>query len=290
MRLTRGETIFQFINAVFIIAFSLTILLPFIHLLSISFSPPGEAARWGLKLLPAHPTLSGYRKVFISESIWRGYMVTTLRTVVGTAFSLILTALGGYVLSKRYIPHRVFWTSIIVFTMFFDGGLIPKFLLVRSLGLIDSFWALILPNAIKAFHVLIMRNFFMTIPISLEESARIDGTSDLRILASIMMPLSKPVLATVGLWIAVFHWNSWFDCLVYIRDPLKFVLQIVLRRIVLTGADEASVTLIMDDTEISSTETVKAASIFVVTVPILCVYPFVQKYFVRGILVGSLKG
>ena len=291
IRRTRGERVFSACNYMLMAIFGISILFPFIHLLAISFSTSTEAARFGLHLIPKHVSTEAYRKVFSSEFIYIGYMNTIIRALFGTILSLFLTAFGGYVLSKKYIPHRSFWTIFIVFTMFFSGGLIPTFLLVRDLRLLDSRLALILPGAIQAFHLLIMRNYFMTIPTSLEDSARMDGASDLRILLSIYMPVAKPMLATVALWLVVGHWNAWFDCLIYIRNVDKFVLQIVLRRIVLEGTQEMlDMNTGIDDAGSSSPDTVKAAAIYVATLPILMVYPFIQKHFVKGIMIGSLKG
>jgi putative aldouronate transport system permease protein len=198
--------------------------------------------------------------------------------------------LAAYPLSKPYFPHRSFWTGIIVFTMFFDGGLIPTFLTVQGLGLVNTTGALIFPKLIDTFSLLIVRNYYMSIPNALEESARIDGAGDLRILFRIILPVSTPIIATVALWTIVNHWSWWFDSMIYMLDARKHVLQVVLRRIVLEGtmqmmdlgglAEEATV----------NPDTVKAATIIVATFPIICIYPFMQKYFIKGILIGSLKG
>ena len=291
IRRSRGEVIFSFFNGVFLVLFSMSIILPFLHILSVSFSSASEAARLGLHLYPREFSLTAYRRVLSSIYIWRGYLNTIIRTAFGTALSLSMTAAGGYVLSKKYIPHRVFWTALVVFTMFFSGGLIPVYLLVQSLGLIDSYLALILPSAVSAFNLLIMRNYFMTIPQSLEESARIDGTPEWRILVSIIMPIAKPMLATVGLWITVWHWGAWFDCLIYMRNPDKFVLQILLRRIILEGTQEIlNMNMGEDVKQTAYPDSVRGAAIFVTTLPIMLVYPFIQKHFVKGIMVGSLKG
>lgn len=285
-----GERVFGICNAAFMVLLSATIVLPFLHLLGQSLSSPDEAMRAGLHFVPRQVSLEAYAKVLRSEFIGLGYMNTLIRTVFGTAISLLLTAVGGYVLSKRYFPHRTFWTALIVFTMFFSGGLIPGYLLVRSLGLIDRYLALILPGAVGAFNLIIMRNYFMTVPESLEESARIDGTSDLRILFSIVMPLSKPMLVTVGLWIAVGHWNAWFDCMIYIRSANKYVLQVILQKIILEGSNQMVDFNLGEDQRSASPESIKAASIYVATLPIMLVYPFIQRYFVQGVLIGALKG
>lgn len=197
-------------------------------------------------------------------------------------------------LSKRYFPHRTFWTLFIVFTMFFSGGLIPNYLLVKELGLLDTYASMILPGLISAYNMVIIRNYFQSLPEEIEESCLIDGAGRFRIFLQFVLPLSKPILATVALWLVVGHWNSWFDVLIYISDDTKFTLQIVLRRIILTGSKEildtsAAASAAQNESVVSS-EGLKAACIFVTTFPILCAYPFVQKFFVKGIMIGSLKG
>ena len=269
--------------------FSASIVLAFIHLLSISFSPSYVATKGGFHLWPEDFTLENYAEVFANSFIWSGYKNTIIITIVGTVVQLCFTSMGAYVLSKKYFPHRNFWTFFIVFTMFFSGGLIPSYLLNKNLGLMDNMLVLFLPGLVSAYNLVIMRNFFQTLPEEVEESAMIDGAGRFRIFLSIVIPMSKPILATVGLWLAVGFWNSWYDVLLYITDESKFTLQIVLRRILLTGSKE-----IMEFTstaqEMVSSEGLKAASIYVATIPILLVYPFLQRYFVKGINMGSLKG
>ncbi|MNI39980.1 Inner membrane ABC transporter permease protein YcjP [compost metagenome] len=199
--------------------------------------------------------------------------------------------LGAYALSKKYLPHRNFYTMLIVLTMFFSGGLIPTFLLIKSIGLYDTRWALIIPGLINTFYMIIMRNFFMELPQELEDSAKIDGANDIQILARIVVPVSKPILATIGLWVAVHHWNEWFQALIYIQDQSKIVLQILLRRLIVENDDLQMRELMSQATEDEVVaETVKSAVLMIATIPILVVYPFIQKYFVKGIMVGSLKG
>ena len=269
--------------------FSASIVVAFIHLLSISFSPSHVATKGGLHLWPKDFTLKNYQEVFKNKFIWTGYKNTIIITIIGTVVKLGFTAIGAYVLSKKYFPHRNFWTFYIVFTMFFSGGLIPTYLLNKYIGLMDNLWVLVIPGLISAYNLVIMRNFFQSLPEEVEESAMIDGAGRFRIFYAIVLPMSKPILATVGLWLAVGHWNSWYDVLIYITDETKFTLQIVLRRILLTGSKE-----IMEFTsttqEMISSEGLKAATIYVATLPILCAYPFLQKYFVKGINMGSLKG
>ena len=278
-----------FIIYLLLALFSASIVVAFVHLLSISFSPSHVATKGGLHLWPKEFTLKNYQEVFKNKFIWTGYKNTIIITIIGTVVKLGFTAIGAYVLSKKYFTHINFWTFYIVFTMFFSGGLIPTYLLNKYIGLMDNLWVLVIPGLISAYNLVIMRNFFQSLPEEVEESAMIDGAGRFRIFYAIVLPMSKPILATVGLWLAVGHWNSWYDVLIYITDETKFTLQIVLRRILLTGSKE-----IMEFTsttqEMISSEGLKAATIYVATLPILCAYPFLQKYFVKGINMGSLKG
>lgn len=285
--------IFDYLFYLLLILLCITILLPFIHLFSISLSPSHVATSFGLHLIPREITFDNYGKVFSSKYIWLGYKNTIIRTVFGTFFQLLITSMGAYVLSKKFFPHRTFWTFIIVFTMFFGGGLIPNYLLVKQLDLINRYAAMILPGLVSAYNLVVMRNFFSSIPDDYEESCMIDGANRFVIFFRIIIPLSMPILATVGLWLVVGHWNAWFDVLLYIQNDKKFTLQIILRRIILSGTqqlvDMTTGGVFYEETA-SSPEGLKAASIYVATIPILCSYPYVQKYFVKGIMLGSLKG
>ena len=272
-----------------------SIVICFWHLLNLSLSPSYIATKGGLLLYPKDATLDNYARVIGNRYIWVGYKNTILRTVVGTVLQLFFTSMGAYVLSKKFFPHRTFWTVFIVFTMFFSGGLIPSYLLVKELGMIDSYASMILPGLISAYNMVIVRNYFQSLPEEIEESCLIDGAGRFRIFLQFVLPLSKPILATVALWLAVGHWNSWFDVLIYIQnDPNKFTLQIVLRRIILTGSkeilDTSAAANAAEMESVVSSEGLKAACIFINTLPILCTYPFVQKFFVKGIMIGSLKG
>ena len=273
----------------------LSIVVAFWHLLNLSLSPSYIATKGGLLLYPKDPTLDNYARVIGNRYIWLGYKNTLIRTVIGPAPHLFFTPMRAYVLSKRFFPHRTFWTLFIVFTMFFSGGLIPTYLVVRDLGLLDTYASMILPGFISAYNLVIMRNYFQSLPEEIEESCLIDGAGRLRIFLQFVLPLSKPILATVALWLVVGHWNSWFDVLIYINDDTKFTLQIVLRRIIITGSKEildtsAAASAAQMESAAVSSEGLKAASIYVATLPILCAYPFVQKFFVKGNMIGSLKG
>jgi putative aldouronate transport system permease protein len=279
-------TLFDFFNGLLMLLFTLSIIFPFWHLLVISLESPQHATSSGIHIWPSQWSLANYKEVIFNKFIWNGYKNTLIRTIFGTAIQLFFTALAGYALSKRFFPHRSFWTLFIVFTMFFSGGLIPTYMLIRSLKLFDTYTVMILPGLIGAYNLVLMRNFFMSLPEEVEESCMIDGAGRFTIFFKIVIPISMPIIATISLWLAVGHWNAWFDVLLYVRDTKMFTLQIILRRIIQTGTDEM---LDMDDVK-ASTEGVKAASIFIATLPILCVYPYIQKYFVKGIMVGSLKG
>ncbi|GAA3399625.1 carbohydrate ABC transporter permease [Paenibacillus hodogayensis] len=289
MKLHKGH-LFDVVNAAFMIAFCATTLFPFVHLLSLSLST-GNVPLTTIHLIPPEMTLANYKKVFTNEFVLSGFMNTLLRTVLGTALSLAATIFAAYPLAKRFFPHRTFWTGFIVFTMFFSGGLIPNYLLIKNLGLMNSVWALVLPSLVSAFSLVIARNFFMAIPESLEESAKIDGANDIVILFRIVVPISMPIIATLALWTAVSHWNAWFDSLIYMTDSHKQVLQVVMRRIVLLGTKDMMDLNSYEDPNLAvNPETIKAATLMVTIIPIVMFYPFLQKYFVKGVLVGSLKG
>jgi putative aldouronate transport system permease protein len=285
---TKAEIAFDIIVTIIMLLFCITTLFPFIYLLSLSITSP-EVSLTTIHLIPPKIDFSNYKVVLAASDIGSGFKNTIIRTVLGTSVQLLAIICTAYPLSKKYFPHRGFWTTMLVFTMFFSGGLIPSYLLVKNLHLFNSVWALILPGLIPTYTMLIVRNFFMGIPDSLEESARIDGANDITILFRIVLPLSMPIIATVILWQAVGHWNAWFDSLIYIQDTKKQMLQNVLRRIVLAGSQDAFASTGMD-VNVTSPESLKAATIMVVIFPILCIYPFAQKYFVKGVLVGSLKG
>ena len=199
-----------------------------------------------------------------------------------------MTSCGAYPLSKKYLPNRNFWTTIVLIPMFFGGGLIPSYLLMRLLHLTNTIWALILPGLVSSYNLILVRNYMMSLPDSLEESAKIDGANEIVILFRIILPLSKPILDTIALWIAVAHWNAWFDCLIYITKKELIVLQVVLYQVINAGSQQVVTGSL--STDVVYPEILKACTIMVTTIPIIMVYPFAQKYFIKGIMVGSLKG
>lgn len=289
--LTRGEKVFLVINNILMVLLCCIMVYPVLFVVGRSVTPDMERALHPMRLIPSTFDWTGYKFILSSGSnIINSYTTTIMRTLIGTSLNIVFTTLLAYPLSKKYYPPRKVLTSLIVFTMWFSGGLIPSFLLNKSLGLLNNFWVYILPGLVNAFNLVIMRNFFMQIPDSLEESAKLDGANDLRVFFSIYLPLSTASLATITLFYAVYHWNMWFDSMLYMNKKEMWTMQYTLRQLIdsATVTDLATVGTAMDN--IPPAETVRMATIVVATVPILCVYPFLQKYFVKGMLVGSVKG
>jgi putative aldouronate transport system permease protein len=288
---TKGEKIFDTSNTILMFLICFTTLYPFYHLFITSISGLDSNNVVNLSLIPKGIDFEAYKRVFESPFIAYGFVNTIKRLFVGVTLSVIFMITTAYPLSKKLLPHRTFFIGIIVFTMFFNGGLIPMFLLIKKLEFTDKIWALVLPVLIPTYSMIIMRNFFASLGDELEESAKLDGANDITILIRIIVPLSKPIIATVTLWTAVWHWNAWFDSMIYMTAAKKQVLQMVLRRVVLEGSSQMMDTNSgYDELNIANPESIKAATIYVATLPILMFYPFLQKYFVKGIMVGSLKG
>lgn len=289
-KMSKGEKIFAAVNFLLLGILGLLALYPFVFTLSLSLSSAAEASRDSLHLYPRDVSFMAYKMVLSNQEILTGYMNTLIRTVLGTAATVFFSCLCAYPLSKKDLPHRGFFTFMILFTMIFSGGIVPTYLLVKNLGLIDSYLAYILPVLTGAFNVIIIKNFFQQVPQSLAEAAEIDGAGDFQTLFRIYIPLSKPVLATVALWTAVTHWNMWFDALIYINSDKLQVLQTFLRRIVIeSSTDLIEKGLVNPDVTMFTPETIKAATVIITILPIMMVYPFVQKYFVKGIMLGGVK-
>jgi len=273
-------------------------LYPFLYVVFASFSNPELLVKHkGLLLLPEGFTLQGYTFVFRNPNIYSGYLNTIYYVVVGTLYNMVMTCLGAYVLSRKDWLLKTPMMVMITFTMFFSGGLIPSFILVKNLGMMNTRAALIIPGAISTYNMIIMRTSFMQIPSGLEESAKLDGANDLQILWHVVLPVSKAVLAVITLFYAVGHWNSWFNASIYLRKRELFPLQLILREILIennTSAmlDNASAQTLQDlaTNKAWYKELVQYSTIVVSTVPILFIYPFVQKYFVKGVMIGSIKG
>ena len=295
-RITISEKIFRIFNIIILLLFALVILIPLWSVTMNSFVTEAEISRRGVFILiPEKWDLSAYKILLGSRSnIYNAYKNTLFITIVGTACNLLLTIPLAYGLSKKNLKGRLPIIAMIFFTMLFNGGLVPKFLLVKHIGLLNSLWALIVPTLIVTWNMFIMRNFFYAIPQGLEEAAFIDGANQLQILIKVVLPLSTPAIATIGLFYAVGHWNSWFPAILYITDTSKLPMQNILRNIVaslsansLQDADAA----VYDSIGVRPpSQAIKSATIIVSTVPILLVYPFIQKYFVKGVMMGSIKG
>ncbi len=293
-RKSPGEIVFDVFNAFLLILFCLTIFYPFWNTLLISMASGSDVNSLGFRFWITSWNLNAYRLAFSKYGhVGIAYLNSIFRTVVGTIAGVIVTLLAAYPLSKRDIPGRNLMTIYILITMFFSGGLIPTYLLIRNIGLFNTRAALILPLLVQGYYVIIMRNFLMTIDPAFEESAFMDGANYLQILVRIIVPLSKPVIATIALWIAVWHWNQWFDALIYLSSERKIVLQLLLRRMIqqMTLLQNEEMQRFMDIEEVAlPTQSVRAAITILTMGPIIFFYPFLQKYFIKGIFLGSLKG
>lgn len=278
---------FRLINGIILAMISLMTLYPFLYVIFASFSDPVKLmGNSSLLLKPLGFSLNAYKKVFVNPSIYSGYLNTIFYVAAGTLVNILATCMAAYVLSRKQFMLRRFLTIMFIFTMYFNGGVIPSYLLIKDLGLINSRLSLILPGAVSTFNLMIMITGFEGIPQSLEESARIDGAGDWTILFRIIMPLAKPTIMVILLYYAVGHWNSWFNAMIYLRDADKMPIQIFLRDI-LTRSQLGAMTGQTDVEDVG--QTIKYATIIVSTVPILCIYPFIQKHFVKGVMIGAVK-
>jgi putative aldouronate transport system permease protein len=288
-----GERLFDFFNIIFLMFLIFITIYPLLYTVFASLSDSNElTSHIGLLWRPLGTNIKAYILVMRSPNIITGYKNTTIYVFAGTAINLFLTSLGAYVLSRREFYIKKMMMFGIVFTMFFSGGIIPNYLLVKYLGMMNTMWAIIIPTAIITWNLIIMRTYFMSIPYDMEESAIIDGANDFKILIFIILPLAKPIIAVMILFYSVNHWNSWFHAMLYLRDRELLPLQIFLREILFAYAyremgmlaDEAST----DYENVS--RTIMYATVVISTLPILAVYPLLQKYFVKGVMIGALKG
>lgn len=285
---TVGSRLFNILNATILTIIALFTVLPFIHVIGSSFATGAEIAAKRFLLFPTKFTLSAYKYIFSTNTMFKAVSVSIFVTVVGTLWSMFFSVLTAYGLSRRDLVGRRAINFFIVFTMLFSGGLIPTFIVVKQTGLLDSLAALIIPVTINVFNMIILRTFFRNLPDSLEESAKIDGCSDFGILFRIILPLSLPALATISLFYAVTYWNTYMHAILYLSDAAKWPVQVLLRQIVVLATGMA-----YDSTEYTDvpppSQSVKMAVIVVATLPILLVYPFLQKHFAQGALLGSVK-
>ncbi|MCS7460075.1 carbohydrate ABC transporter permease [Paenibacillus doosanensis] len=292
MRESLGERIWQFGLNIVMLLLSIVTLYPFWHVLMYSLSDPKLAMGGGLFLWMKGFSLSSYEMLLHSKGIFQAYGNSIFRLVIGTAINIVFTAMLAYPLSVQRFVGRNAITLLIFFTMLFSGGMIPNYLIVKELGMINSLWSLIIPGAISAWNLIIMKNYFQSLPPELEESANIDGAAPMRILFSIILPVSAPVIAAIALFYGVAHWNSYFDAILYINSDSKQVLQVFLRTMLMSS----SLQQVQGTENFASTiglvteESVKMATVVASVIPMLVVYPFLQKYYVKGVMIGSIKG
>lgn len=295
VKVRRGmdDRIFYAVAYAFVTLLMLSVAYPLIYILSASFSSANAVSTGKVVLWPVEPSIMGYERVFENAKVWMGYRNTIAYTVLGTFVNVAMTLICAYPLARRNLPHKGFFTFLFTFTMLFSGGLIPSYLLIRDLGLINNFWVMVIPGAIGVSQMIVTRTFIRsTIPDDLLEAAQIDGCNDYQFFYLFVLPLSKAVIAVIAMQYAIGHWNSYFNAFIYLSDKRLYPLQIYLREILILSQ--------IDINDIADPETaiamqgmadlIKFSLIVVATAPILCVYPFVQKYFVKGVMIGSLKG
>ena len=291
--LSAGDRVFNVLNYAFLRLWLLAIAYPLYFIIIASFSDPFAVKQGRVVLYPVSFTLKAYREVFLYQDVWTGYANSVFYTVVGAAINVFMTVLAAYRLSRKDFWGRNAIMAIFTFTMFFSGGLIPYYLIVRNLGMLNTRWAMIVPGAMSVFFVIMTRTFFQSnIPEELYEASTMDGCSDVRFIASIVLPLSGPVLAVIALYYAVGHWNAFFNALIFLKRDKLFPLQIFLRNILLMN--QANLDRLHDLDELvrrqDLIDLLKFALIIVASVPVLLIYPFAQRYFVRGVMIGAIKG
>jgi len=291
-RQTRGDRVFEWMNYALLTIILLLILYPLLFVVSASISDPQAVNSGNMWLWPKDITFLGYEKIFQNKEILYGYLNTIMYTVLGTAINLVMTILAAFPLSRRDLVGKNAIMAMFVFTMFFSGGLIPSYMLVKNLGMLNTVWALVIPSAVSVWNIIIMRTFFQqSIPNEIHEAAAIDGSSDFHLLLKVILPLSMPILAVMTLFYSVGHWNSFFNALIYLTDRDRFPLQLILREILIQNQMEqmsGSADALTD--QILYAQTIKYAVIIVANLPVLMLYPFLQKYFTKGIMIGAIKG
>ena len=293
IKLAKSEVVLYTINNIVLFLFAFVVAFPLINMIASSFSSGEAVASGKVALWPVDFTFEGYQAVFKNEDIVTGYLNTIFYTVAGTAFNIFITLLAAYPLSRKNLPGKGWIMFLFTFTMLFHGGMVPTYIQIRDLGLIDTRWAMILPAGLSVYNMIITRTNFMTnIPDELLEAAKIDGASDFKFFVSMVLPLSKAIIAVITLYYAVAHWNQFFNAFLYLNDRKLFPLQIIMREILIENSMSQDMTL---DTELlihkqNVADMIKYSLIMVASVPLWCIYPFIQKYFVQGVMIGSVKG
>jgi len=287
-----GERLFDFFNIFFILILVLVTVYPLLYTVFASFSDARALLRHeGALLFPLGPmTLQGYFMTFSNPNILQGFINTVAMVVSGTVIGVLMTMMGAYVVTRKKFKPRGIMMKAILLTMFFNGGIIPTFFVVRNVGLYNSFWSMVIPCALNTYNLIVLRTFFMSVPDSLEESAVLDGANDVQVLFQIFLPLSLPALAVITLYYAVDYWNSWYPALLYIRERKLYPLQMFLRELLILNENVESSSGKQMVSEVYTRELVKYCTVVVSTVPILIVYPFLQRYFVKGVMIGAIKG
>lgn len=288
-RTSRGRRVFQVVNGVVLAGLVVLVLYPFVNVLARSFSDESFIRAGEVNLWPRGFNLTTYRHVMADRLFWLDYRNTVIYTVAATAVSMLLTTCYAYVLSKKHLRGRGLLVGLAVFTMFFNGGIIPNYVLVSSLGLRNTLWAIALPNAISVFNLLVMKAFFESLPTELEEAAAVDGMGTYRTLLFIVLPLSKALLATMILFYAVSFWNSWFPAFLYMDRQELFPVSVYLRNLI-AGSNHITSEAMSSDTTMQIAANIQSVTIVLTVLPIMCVYPFVQRYFVSGVMLGAVKG
>ena len=285
IRVSASRRVFLAANTIILLAISFIMLYPVLYVIAASFSEETAILRGDVVFIPVDAHVKAYQKVFQYPLLWQSYGNTLLYTGLGTVINRVLTVFGAWALSQKKMVGRRFFTLMCTFTMFFNGGMIPTFLVIRELRLLNTIWAILLPGAVSTYNMILMRTFFMQIPQSLVEAAELDGCRDFGVLFRIVLPLSLASLMTIGMFYAVAHWNSYFTAVLYLSKPELYPLQIILRQVVLLNEIVEN----SSSTENVMAEGIKYATIVVAMIPMLCIYPFVQRYFVKGVMVGSVK-
>ncbi|MDK8189242.1 carbohydrate ABC transporter permease [Paenibacillus sp. UMB7766-LJ446] len=290
---SRGDRIFNIVNHFLLIIITLIVIYPLVFVLSASFSDPQAVLRGEMFLWPKGINFHSYEKIFQNKDILRGYTNTLIYTSVGTLINLVMTILAAYPLSRKDFIGRNAIMALFVFTMFFSGGLIPTYMLIKNLGMLNTLWVMIIPNAVSIWNIIIMRTFFQqSIPHELHEAATIDGCSNIQTLTRIILPLSMPIIAVTILFYAVGHWNAFFNAMLYLSDKNKFPLQLILREILIQGQTNDMVKMSTESAikQQREVEGIKYAVLVVANIPVLMLYPFLQRYFVKGVMIGAIKG
>ena len=290
---SRDDKLFYSISYAFVILLTLIVLYPLIFIVSASFSSANAVSSGRVVLFPVEPSIMGYQRVFENERVWTGYANTILYTGLGTLINVFMTLICAYPLARKKLPHKGFFTFLFTFTMLFSGGMIPSYLVMRDLKILNTVWVMVLPGAIGISQMIVTRTFLRsTIPDELLEATQIDGCNDFRFFTMFVLPLSKAVIAVIAMQYAIGHWNSYFNAMIYLSDSSKYPLQIFLWEILIMNDIDTS-DIVDEELAIAMqglADLLKYALIVVATAPILCIYPFVQKYFVKGVMMGSLKG